>query len=243
MLHTAPANRAIPLVAKILFCWLGIIAAGYSFAQASDEIIPITAEPDHKIRFDNGKVRMYEIVLPKGKATLFHEHRADIFTVSFSSAEITNDPYGENKPTISNRTPGFVGFNSIAKGPYSHRVISSGETTFHIIAMELLSPATAGLANTNQRLGSAFKVALDNPRGRAYRITLAPSESTESFTRPAGTALFAISSGRISENVEGKAVRLWDFIPAHFRWLDSSEKVSIKNESLTPIELVEIEIF
>lgn len=243
MPYSAQANRALPLVATIVFCYLGILAPGYGFAQTPDGVVPITAEPDHKIRFDNGRVRMYEVVLTKGRASLVHEHRADSFTVFFRTAEVTNEPYGGGKPVVINRTPGFVGFNSTAKGPYSHRVIASGETTFHVIAMELLSPTPAGSASTTQRPGSAFKVALENPRGRAYRVILAPGESTETFIRPAGSALFAISGGRISETIDGKSVRLWDFDPAHFRWFENSEKMSMKNESSTPIELVEIEVF
>jgi hypothetical protein len=186
---------------------------------------------------------MYEVVLPKGKGTLMHEHRADSFTVSFRTAEVTSEPHRGGKPVVLSRTPGFVGFLSTAKGPYSHRAIASGETTFHVIAMELLSPTPAGSATTAQRPGSAFKVALENPRGRVYRVTLAPGESTEPFTRPAGSALFAISAGRISETVDGKSARLWDFEPAHFRWFENSEKALIKNESSTPVELVEIEVF
>jgi hypothetical protein len=243
MLNTTRASRAHRLVAILVSCSLGLLASATSVAQTPDGVVPITSEPDHKIRFDNGRVRIYEVVLPKGKATLMHEHRADSFTVFFRTAEVTNEPHGGGKPVMFNRTPGFVSFTSTAKGPYSHRVIASGETTFHVIAMELLSPAPAGSATTSQRLGSAFKLALENPRGRAYRVTLAPGESTETFTRPAGSALFAISAGRISETVDGKSARLWDFDPAHFRWFENSEKVSMKNESSTPIELVEIEVF
>ena len=243
MLYANKVDRANPLIAILVSCFVGFLATTSSVAQTPDGVVPITSEPDHKIRFDNGRVRMYEVVLPKGKATLMHEHRADSFTVFFRTAEITNEPHGGGKPVVFSRTPGFVGFASTTKGPYSHRVIASGETTFHVIAMELTSPTPAGSATTTQRPGSAFKVALENPRGRAYRVTLAPGESTETFTRPAGSVLFAISAGRISETVDGKPVRLWDFEPAHFRWFETGEKLSVKNESSTPIDLVEIEVF
>ena len=223
------ANQAYPPVAILVSCFLGWLAPNSSVAQPPDGVVPITSEPYHKIRFDNGRVRMYEVVLPKGRATRMHEHRADSFTVFFRSAELTNEPYGGGKPVVLNRTPGFVGFTSTAKGPYSHRVIASGEATSHLIAMELLSPTPAGSATTTQRPGSTFKVALENPRGRAYRITLAPGESTETFIRPAGSALFAISAGRISETVDGKSARLWDFETGHFRWFETSEKLSMKN--------------
>jgi mannose-6-phosphate isomerase-like protein (cupin superfamily) len=242
MLYVAQANRVRSLVAILVPCCLGLVAPTSSFAQTPAGVVPITSEPDHKIRFDNGSVRMYEVVLPKGKATLVHEHRADSFTVFVRTADVTNEPLG-GKPVVLQRPPGFVGFTSTAKGPYSHRVTASGETTFHVIAMELLSPTPASSATATQRPSSTFKVVLESPRGRVYRVTLAPGESTETFARAAGSALFAISAGRISESADGKPVRLWDFEPGHFRWFETGEKLSVKNESSTPIDLVEIEVF
>jgi hypothetical protein len=202
MLDAAQANRAHSLVAILLYFSLGGLVPASSVAQTPDGVVSITAEPEHKIRFDNGQVRMYEVVLPKGKSTLVHEHRAGSFSVIFHNTEITNEPHG-GKPVVFKRPAGFVGFASTAKGLYSHRVIASGETTFHVIAMELLSPTPAGSATISQRPGSAFKVVLENPRGRAYRIPLALGETTEAFTQTAGSALFGISGGRISETVDG----------------------------------------
>jgi len=234
-------RHARVLVAAASCCFAGILAPALSVAQTPDGVVAITAEPEHKIRFDNGRVRIYEGILPKGKSTLMHEHRADSFAVILRNTEIINEPHG-GKPAVFKIPAGFVGFTSTAKGPYSHRVAASGEATFHVIAIELMSPTPSGAA-TPSRPGSAFKVALENPRGRVYRLTLAPGESTEAFTRPSGTAVFAISNGRVSESNDGKTSRLWDFEPGHFRWIDRSEKLSVKNESSTPIDLVEIEIF
>ena len=126
MLYANQVDRANPLIAILVSCFLGFLSTTSSVAQTPEGVVPITSEPDHKIRFDNGKVRMYEVVLPKGKATLVHEHRADSFTVFFRTAEVTNEPHA-GKPVVFKRTPGFVGFTSTAKGPYSHRVIASGE--------------------------------------------------------------------------------------------------------------------
>jgi hypothetical protein len=238
MLYAAQANRAHPLVATLVSTCLGILASSSGFAQPAG-VVPITAEPDHKSRFDNGRVRMYEVVLPKGKATLMHEHRADSFTVFFRTAEVTNEPPEEASQRYS--TEQQVLWDLRRRRRAHIRIASSlaGKRPF----MSLPSPTPAGSATTAQRAGSAFKIALENPRGRVYRITLAPGESTEPFTRPAASALFAISAGRIREDVDGKPARLWDFEPGHFRWFEASEKLSVKNESPTSIDLVEIDVF
>jgi hypothetical protein len=242
MLNIAQAMRARPFVAMLVCGCLGFLASMPGVAQPPEGVVPITAEPEHKVRFDNGRVRMFEVVLPKGKASLFHEHTADAFFVFFRTAEITSEPF-RGKP-VATRTPaGAVHFTSTATGPYAHRVIASGGETMHVIATELLTAPAAGAASASQERFPPFEVALENPRGRIYRLKLNPGESADVFTRPAGTAIFAISTGRISEKPEGKPARLWDFEPGHFRWAEAGEDLTLKNESAAPIELVEIEVF
>jgi len=230
---------------------LGIVIAVFSVstfapvtghAQTSEGVVPITAEPNHRIRFDNGNVRIYEVLLPKGKATMWHEHRADSFSVVFKTSEAIEEPK-DGKPGSYITPAGYVGFAADSKKPYVHRVIAKSDTPFHVVDIELLSGAPAGPENASRRPNPPFKVKLENARGRAYRFVLNPGESTEPFTRPANSGMFAISAGRISEHVEGKTARLWDFDPANFRWFDSTERLSVKNEGMTPIDLVEIEIY
>lgn len=243
MLNTAQTAYK-QLLASTFFCfWIGLLAPLPGIAQPPDGVVPITSEPDHKVRFDNGRVRMIEVVLPKGKATLFHEHRNDAFFVFFQTAEVTNEPF-QGKPVATNISTGAVQFTSTSNGPYAHRVIASGGGTVHVIATELLTaPGNPSPANASGERFPPFEVTLENSRGRAYRLKLNPGEMADQFTRPAGTAIFAISSGRISEKPEGKPARLWDFEPGYFRWIERGEELSLKNEGSAPIELVEIEVF
>jgi hypothetical protein len=243
MLNATQAGHARLFVATLVSVCLGFLAPMSCVAEPPDGVIPITAEPDHKIRLDNGSVRIIEVVLPRGKASLFHEHLYDAFFVFFRNAEITNEPF-RGKPVATKTPVGSVSFTSTSTGPYAHRVIASGGETVHVIATELLAPPpAAGAASASESRFPPFEVALESSRGRIYRLKLNPGETADGFTRPARTAVFAISSGRISEKPEGKPARLWDFEPGHFRWVEASEELSLKNESAAPIELVEIEVY
>ncbi len=242
MWSPAQTIRAHRLGAMLVSCFLGFLAPLPGIAQTTGGVVPITSEPEHKIRFDNGKVRLVEVVLPRGKSSLFHEHRADAFFVFFRTAEITSEPFG-GKPVATTTPAGSVQFRSTADGPYVRRVIASGEETVHVSALELLAPAAPDPSSALQDRFPPFEIAMENSSGRIYRLKLGPGESTEAFTRPAGTAIFAISSGRVSEKPEGKPERLWDFEPGHFRWVETGEELSLRNESAIPIEWVEIEVF
>jgi hypothetical protein len=227
------------LLLPALLSVLGVLCAPAAIAQ-NDAPRPITGEPEHKIRFDNGSVRVYVLFLPAGKATLMHEHAADSFNVVFSNAEMTNQSFGGTPATFF-PPAGFVGFTP-APRPYAHRVAASGQSPFHVAALELISPA-GGAPRANQRTNPAFSMVVENARGRAYHYSLAPGASTGAFARAGNTAVFAVSGGRISETLEGKPPRLWDVEPGHFKWLQDSERLSIRNEGAAPIQLVDIEVF
>lgn len=185
---------------------------------------------------------MYELRLAKGQATLMHEHLADSFSVMFRDTEITVELLG-GTATRSAFSAGRVGFASTAQGPCTHRVVASGGgRDFHVIAMELMSPKPAAAARLTPRASPAFELVLDNSRGRAYRIRLAPGESTDLFRRTGSSALFTISGGRIAETVQGAGIRLWDFETGHSRWTDAAETLSLKNAGSAPLHLSEIEI-
>jgi len=223
-------------------CCIVVLLASASAGQEAAGVVPITAEPDHKIRFDNGHVRIYEIYLPPGRGTLLHEHRADNFTVNFGDSEVTIEPPDGDPLTISVATGG-VGFSSTATGPYTHRVVATGQTEFHGIAIELLARESARQSTPDRRQDPPFHVVLENERGRAYRIRLEPGESTGRFARQGSSVLVAMSAGRISQELDGEAPRLWDFEAGYFRWIDESGRPSVRNEGQEPADLVEIEIY
>lgn len=229
-----------PFVA--LGCCLALLAGSPGRAQPPDTVVAITAEPDHKVRFDNGRVRVIEADFPSGKASLFHTHNYDAFFVFFNTATVGHQLLGD-EPVIAKLAAGAVHFTSTAKGPYTHSVSAAGEETVHVSALELMQAPAPKTVDAPQDRFPPFEVVIDNPRGRLFRLKLGPGEATEPFVRPAATAILAVSSGRIIETASGRPDRLWDFEPGFFRWIEASEELVVRNEGSAPIELVEIEVF
>lgn len=234
--------RLLIPVLVVLLGLPGCVTPTGSRSDAADRVVPIEAEPNHKIRFDNGRVRVYEVVLAPGRATLMHEHRADSFAVILGSAEIFNQPRG-GEPRNVKVSNGFVGFTPGTNKPYSHRIGASGDAAFHVVVLELMGPAAAGAPGATRRIDPPFKMVRESPRGRAFRIPLAPGAVTPAYARPAGSALLAVSAGRLTEILDGGRTRLWDMEPGSLRWFDSGETLSLKNEGAAPVDLVEIEVF
>lgn len=222
----------------------GLLAGTTSLvtAQSKDSYVPVSQEPNHHVRFDNGTVRVYEVQLAKGQWTLFHEHTADNFFVQMATTSQVVE-YSDGRRSAKQLTAGDVGFASTEAGPYIHRVGCDGDVPFHVVDIEILTKGRLGSGSaTAKRTESPFKLVLENTRGRAYDMVLKAGESTASFMRPGNTAIFAVSGGRISEWAEAKAPRLWDSQPGDFRWVDKPERLTIKNDSASTVELVEIEL-
>jgi hypothetical protein len=54
------------------------------FAQPQQMAVPVEKEPYHRIVFQNQNVRIYDILIPPGEATLFHTHSFDSVSVAVS---------------------------------------------------------------------------------------------------------------------------------------------------------------
>jgi len=227
-------------IVSLFFSLSGLFASSLCYADLPSGVVPITSEPNHKIRFENDKVRMIEAQVPKGKKSLFHEHRYDGFYAFFKADGFINEPYGD-KPISPDLKTGTVLFIPANK-PYIHRVGASKKQGIHVSVVELLKSTRIGEETAEARF-PPFELALENPRGRIYRLKLSPGESTEVFTRPANTAIFAINTGEIVEKHEGNPESRWELTPGAFRWIDSSDELMISNVGKTPVEMVEIEVF
>lgn len=216
---------------------------GQMLAQGSDVIVPVYNESHHRVRFDNGIVRVYEVNLKKGESTLFHEHAADNFAVRISTTSIVEQRLGEQ----SNMRPskaGTVALASTAKGPYTHRLGCIDDASYRVVDVEINSKSRLGPdVETPKRPEKTFAVVSETSRGRVYRMILKAGETTEVFTRPANTAIVALSGGRITEVTEGKPPRYWDSEPGNFRWAGTSDRLTIKNEGVIDLDVIEIEIF
>jgi len=139
---------------------------------------------------------------------------------------------------------GTVALSSTVKGPYTHRIGCIDDAVFHVVDVEINSKSRLGPdVETPKRPEKNFTVVSETSRGRVYRMSLKASETTELFTRPANTAIVALSGGRVTEVTEGKPPRFWDSEPGNFRWANAPEKLTIKNDGLIDLDVIEIEIF
>jgi beta-alanine degradation protein BauB len=99
--------------------------------------VPVEREPHHHLVFANQYVRVMEVIVPVGEMTLFHKHSLDNVAVLLSDTTLKNQAPGEDW-TERPVTQGSVGFRAGTKTPYTHRIMNTGTTTFHVLDVQIL---------------------------------------------------------------------------------------------------------
>jgi hypothetical protein len=51
---------------KLTLAFLAVSIASPAIPASKDPVLPVSKEPSHHIRFDNGRVRVYDVHFPKG---------------------------------------------------------------------------------------------------------------------------------------------------------------------------------
>src|SRR5712692_11636543 len=121
------------LLRLVLMLIVGFAPPGtLSQSNSPQSPVEISGEPRHHPKFENEFVRVWDVTVPAGDATLWHVHRNDNVVVTFGNASLHLVTLGA-PPTDSELKLGDVGFR---KSTYVHRAMNVGTTPFHNFTIE-----------------------------------------------------------------------------------------------------------
>lgn len=232
---TSVWREARVVVAVIL---LGSAAYGI---HAQEPFVPVSAEPKHRMKLDTAKYRVYDVFVDSGEATLFHEHKADLFAVFLSQSDLTNDVQGGQKTEASVR-PGIVTFAAASPTKsYVHRVLLRGESPFRNITIELLqAQAPAATTDSPEQLDPALATLRESPRGKAFRLNLEPNQTAKLPSRASDIFVVCLSDGSVIQQGAGQSSASWDCKVGDFRLLEQPREGVLKNPTSARVDLVVI---
>ena len=211
--------------------------AGVSQSNSAQSPVEIKGETHHHPKFENEFVRIWDVTVPAGDATLWHIHRNDNVVITLAGANLRL----ENVSGSPVEAEWKFGETRFAKATYTHRAFNIGTTPFHNLTIELLKPANPNppvLAKEGDR-----EPVLENDRVRVFRVTLQPGESTPVHTHPLPGLSIAITAGELEAVTEGNAKPVRMMLPAtDVRWRPGTITHSIKNVGKTTFEAVDIEL-
>ena len=218
--------------------WL-VMPLSATVVQAQSPV-PVEKEPRHRIKFENQFVRVFDVFIPPGDATLFHTHLHDAVGIKLTDAQIKNEVLGGSvkEALVKHGAVEFSRFPS----PLTHRVSNIGRAPFRNLAVEIL-PSSRGSGSAPSPAAVAdHTVVLENERVRILRLVLAPGQSIDGRMHVLRGVRVAVSEGKILIEAPKKEDRTVKFEPGDYEWHEEGMKYSLRNVGSTPFEAVDIEI-
>jgi quercetin dioxygenase-like cupin family protein len=206
------------------------------FPSTVQSPVPVANEPRHHLKFENEYVRVFDVVVPPGDATLFHIHASDYAFVSIGDATLKAEVMG-NQPGDMITKDGEARFT---KGPITHRVTNVARTPFRNITIEILkSPGPVGASTPDTSPGHS--VVLDNDRVRIERLILEPGQSTNIHTHNLSALSVFVTKSKVRVESKGAKPETIEYKPGDFRWRAAPVTHSIKNIGSTRFEAVGVD--
>ncbi len=224
-----------PLLLALLLL-IPIIAISQSNSPQSP--VEIKGEPRHHPKFENEFVKIWDVTVPGGDATLWHAHRNDNVVVTLAPAKLHLETLGRD-PVDAEWKYGEVRFS---KATYIHRAINAGTTAFHNLTIELLKPPAANSNSSPLPNGAGREPILENERVRVFRLSLEPGQSAPTHTHPLPGLAIAITRGELEVTTSGNAKpERTKIVETDVRWRPGSATHSIKNVGKTHFDGIDIE--
>jgi hypothetical protein len=211
------------------------------FAQPKQTAVPVEQEPHHSILFENKTVRIYEVLIPPGEATLFHTHSFDSVSVAVSGGMARIELQGMS-PIQGSVSAGSVSFNKATNAPYTHRLTNAGATPLRFVVPEILSSSASPGVPTVLNTVPGHELVLQNDRVTVYRVVVDPKQSTGTRSRTLPWLRISVSQGTISVQRSGKSPEILDAKPGDYRWYEGPTTDSIENVGSIKYEAIEIEL-
>ncbi len=212
---------------------LSLIALFPTLAQSP---VPVAKEPRHHLKFENEYVRVFDVVVPPGDATLFHLHANDYAFVSIGDATLKAEVMGGQPGDLIVKN----GEARFTKGPITHRVTNVANAAFRNITIEILkSPGPVGASTPDASPGHS--IVLENDRVRIERLILGPGQSTNIHTHNLSALSVFLTTSKVRIESPGAKPETIEYKPGDFRWRAAPVTHSIKNIGSTRFEAVGID--
>jgi len=219
------ASMRVTVVGMLLFAG----AAG-----AAESIVPIEEEPQHRLKFQNQHVRLFDVLLPPGYKGQWHFHVNDGVFVNIEAAQTREQVLGADPADRPPRIIGDTYFFGYGKKPKIHRVDNIGNSSYRVTDTEIVR----GCGGSGQiKDGEGQTLILENERVRVTRIMIAPGERL-SLHPPCGM-LVSVSGGQLGINGPGGEEQI-AFTPAGFKWRDQTTPLEIVNAGSEAFHAVDI---
>ncbi len=210
-------------------------AVGKNTGTASDPV-PITEEPHHHLVFQNEYVRVFDVAVPNGDATLFHTHTNDYLFVAIGDAKL-EEQVPDGHSSILNLKSNEVRFQ---KAPLTDRVINHSDVLSRNLTIEILKNPDAHVLESSMPKIRGHSVVLENDRVRVERVILDAGQTTGMHTHVLQGLGVILSEATLEVSAPGRKTQKIQPKPNTVSWHDANTHC-LKNVGPTLFEALDIE--
>lgn len=200
--------------------------------------VEVRDEPYHRHRFENARIRLYDVLIPPGETSLFHRHSRNTVYVVIQATKVSNRLPGSSALEVALRQSA-VSYLPQREKPLIHAVGNIGDTDARLVGVELIESARDFPRPVIETSGYTLEDSF--PGVRSYRVNLAPGTSTQPLPFESDGVLIAIT-GLVSSVEHGDQGSRTILEPGDWRWLQKGEIHAIQNTGSSGLEAVVYEL-
>ncbi|UDL94544.1 hypothetical protein LGH83_18920 [Lichenihabitans sp. PAMC28606] len=183
---------------------LAVTALPISATGATSDVVATDEEPHHHVIFQNGVIRLMRVLIPAGKATLWHEHTRDYAVTVIGGSTVRTESREDGSSKDGEMTTGSVIYGAYQDKDAIRRITNTGPDLLHQIAFELLRPSAGDFGKADRSEASMFALVLDEQRLKAWHLMLEPGASTPIYRQDGPGVRVVLSGQRIIETKPGE---------------------------------------
>ena len=224
-----------------LLCLIATLLA----AQATAPEVEITAEPHHRLTFENKSVRVFNVEVPPHAETLMHWHRHDYIYVTLGASEISNEVKGKPPVTVKLQD----GETRFSPATFAHIARNLSDRPFKNVTIEILEDESLRSSTKHWDEDRALEVL----QGGTKQILFVKDgiRVTEFEFQPNGVVpkhhytgphlLVAVSELDIRTDGEGQPPMPTHFKSGEYKWLPAGYTTMLTNAGPNPAKFVTLE--
>ncbi len=225
---------------------LCVFLAAHSLASAeqspSETAVPVEHASFHQLVFADEDIAVLNNLYPPKGDSGFHTHYRDLFAVVIQSSQSSGQSPGKPLTAATLYPAGAAAYSAVGAEPRTHRVVNGDKSAYQIIVVELRRAKPSGNAISSRDAAPQYEQIFDNPRMRAWRLTLAPGQSAPAISQGNKGVRVVVRGGLLTTITSGLADQQLALRPADFAVQPAGATRALKNSGTETIELVEIEL-
>lgn len=212
---------------------------GDAWAAEALDFVEVRDEPQHLHRFENERVRVYDVILPVGYVTLYHRHTENTVYAVVHPTSLKSQAVG-GRPVTNRLRQGAVFYNPQRERPLTHQVTNVGDRVGRLIGVELKGDGRA--ADGPPIAAHGYTEILNNPFVRASKLTLNPGESTGKHALGYPTVTVALSGGIVTRDTPDGHSTTETIEAAQIVYREKGFTQNVQNAGSAPVEFVIYEL-